>query len=222
MGPDERKLKVDQKTKREVVAALLKAGRRDLAVTVANPDLERQVIQFFKQNPNPPDSKVHELAEKLNVNPHDLETVIYSLLTKQLVNAKLFVGKTYDVRETLKRNRGRWDPNAKAWDVPDKFVPAIIQVLRKRGFDVIEHPDRIEIRRGSGSAPSQPSAPRRPGQASEKQVRYAQSLLNRLIRSGGWHDSDLGQFGPPPRLEDIEKMSSRDISALIDSLKGEF
>ena len=50
-------------------------------------DIKAEIIKFFADNPNPPDSKVHNLADTLGVDPDELETVIYSLLTK-LLNLK--------------------------------------------------------------------------------------------------------------------------------------
>lgn len=43
--------------------------------------LRKKIVDWFRENPNPSDDTVHELAESLNVNPHDFETIIYSLLT---------------------------------------------------------------------------------------------------------------------------------------------
>ena len=75
---------MDRKTKREVIATLLRAGRRDLATVVAKADVREKLMQFFRDNPNPKDSQVHELAESLGISPHDLETHIYAILTDLL------------------------------------------------------------------------------------------------------------------------------------------
>lgn len=40
-----------------------------------------RVIEFFKENPNPPDKKVHALAGRLKIEPDDLEAIIYSILS---------------------------------------------------------------------------------------------------------------------------------------------
>lgn len=47
-------------------------------------DVREELIRFFKENPNPKDSQVHELAEQLGINAHELEGVIYSLLSEAL------------------------------------------------------------------------------------------------------------------------------------------
>lgn len=70
--------------KRDILATLIRAGRRDLARVVAQPNLRGSIVQFFKQNPNPSDDQVHELAESLGVDPHEFETIIYSLLSEYL------------------------------------------------------------------------------------------------------------------------------------------
>jgi hypothetical protein len=40
-----------------------------------------RIIEFFSDNPNPPDKKIHALAEKLKINPHKFEGMIYGLLS---------------------------------------------------------------------------------------------------------------------------------------------
>lgn len=57
--------------------------------------------------------------------------------------------------------------------------------------------------------------------ATPRQVDYAMNLLQRL-GPHGWHDSDWGQGMSMPRREDLEKWSASEVSALIDSLRGEF
>ncbi len=42
------------------------------------------VVKLFTDHPNPDDSDVHALAEKLKVDPHELEEIIYELLTSLL------------------------------------------------------------------------------------------------------------------------------------------
>ena len=46
-----------------------------------------KIIEFFQENPNPDDRKVHTFAEENNMEPDDLEENIYRLLTK-LINLK--------------------------------------------------------------------------------------------------------------------------------------
>jgi len=48
------------------------------------PDIRETIKTFFKENPNPDDKQVHQLAAKLKVSPHDLETHIYALLSELL------------------------------------------------------------------------------------------------------------------------------------------
>jgi hypothetical protein len=47
-------------------------------------DLRTKIREFFRSNPYPSDTQVHQLAEKLEISPHDLETEIYSLLSDLL------------------------------------------------------------------------------------------------------------------------------------------
>jgi hypothetical protein len=48
------------------------------------PNIRETIKTFFKANPNPDDKKVHQLAAKLKISPHDLETHIYALLSDLL------------------------------------------------------------------------------------------------------------------------------------------
>jgi len=43
--------------------------------------IKDEIIKFFLSNPNPDDDKIHGLADKLGIDPHELETNIYSILT---------------------------------------------------------------------------------------------------------------------------------------------
>lgn len=49
-----------------------------------NPQIRAALIQFFQQNPYPNDILVHQLSKRLGINPHQLETHIYALLTDLL------------------------------------------------------------------------------------------------------------------------------------------
>lgn len=44
-------------------------------------ELQNKIIDFFWKNPNPDDSKIHALADELQINPHELETNIYAVLS---------------------------------------------------------------------------------------------------------------------------------------------
>lgn len=43
-------------------------------------DVFAAIINFFRENPKPEDKKVHELANKLNIDEHEFEDHIYELL----------------------------------------------------------------------------------------------------------------------------------------------
>ena len=43
-------------------------------------DNKTKLMEFFKKNPAPKDSEIHELAESMNIEPDDLEAQIYALL----------------------------------------------------------------------------------------------------------------------------------------------
>jgi hypothetical protein len=47
-------------------------------------DTRTKLVEFFKANPNPDDDQVHDFAEELGMEPDDLETEIYALLSELL------------------------------------------------------------------------------------------------------------------------------------------
>lgn len=65
-------------------------------VAQTEPDYETAIIEFIKNNPNPPDDKIHELATKLNLAPDKFEELIYRLLTKLITERP---GKHNDVSD---------------------------------------------------------------------------------------------------------------------------
>mgnify|MGYP001767083962 CR=1 FL=1 len=50
--------------------------------------VKEKLYKFFKDNKNPPDKKVHGLAEKLGIDPDDLESEIYSILSSFMSNGR--------------------------------------------------------------------------------------------------------------------------------------
>lgn len=56
-------------------------------------DNKAKLIEFFTENKNPEDSKVHDLADKLGMDAHELESQVYSILsdifTAGMYNEKL-------------------------------------------------------------------------------------------------------------------------------------
>lgn len=48
---------------------------------ITNNDITPRIIEFFKNNPNPSDKKVHAFAQKLGINEHKFEELIYRLMT---------------------------------------------------------------------------------------------------------------------------------------------
>lgn len=55
---------------------------------VDNRELRMEVINFIKANPNPEDEDFHGLAEKLGMEPSELEDVAYALLTSFIAKGK--------------------------------------------------------------------------------------------------------------------------------------
>ena len=45
---------------------------------------EDTVKDFFKENRNPTDDQIHEFADKMKMNPHKFEEIIYKILSDEL------------------------------------------------------------------------------------------------------------------------------------------
>lgn len=77
----------------------------------AGKQVREAIVKFFEQNPNPNDDQVHDLAESLNISPHDLETDIYSLVTdliqKRDVIACMLRADRPDLANTIAFGRSR-------------------------------------------------------------------------------------------------------------------
>jgi hypothetical protein len=43
-------------------------------------EIYEKIMDFFSENPSPPDKEVHELANSLGIDEHDFEGYIYSIL----------------------------------------------------------------------------------------------------------------------------------------------
>lgn len=78
--------------------------RRPFETTVINEakedNIEQKIFDFFKDNKNPPDEKIHNLAEKLKVNPHKFEAAVYKILSSFLGKGRFVEsGKSADFDE---------------------------------------------------------------------------------------------------------------------------
>jgi hypothetical protein len=56
-------------------------------------DLRKKLVDFFSTNKKPKDTKIHNLAEKLDMDPDDLETAIYSILSDFFAAGKYYSAK---------------------------------------------------------------------------------------------------------------------------------
>lgn len=57
-------------------------------------EVEAIILDWFRQNPNPDDPDVHELAGRLGMEPEILEKVIYRLFTKMMQRDKVIAATT--------------------------------------------------------------------------------------------------------------------------------
>jgi len=62
--------------------------------------LEEKIMSWFKKNPNPTDKQVHSFANKMNINEHKLEEIIYKLTTE---HSKM-VKKSMTVKQSMKHS----------------------------------------------------------------------------------------------------------------------
>lgn len=63
-------------------------------------DIEQKIIEFFVENPYPEDSKVHNFAKELGIEPDDFETKIYKILSSFLSEGKS-KSKNVDINSEL-------------------------------------------------------------------------------------------------------------------------
>jgi hypothetical protein len=61
-------------------------------------DVDQKIIDFFIENPNPEDDKVHALAKELGMEPDEFEAKIYAILSSFLSEGNT-KGKKNDVDE---------------------------------------------------------------------------------------------------------------------------
>lgn len=114
-------------------------------------------------------------------------------------------GNTYPYKEEIKKAGGVWDRYEKRWLMPDRESIEKMQALMRGGA-------RKEQRSPQRSTSSSPTA-------TPKQVGYAMSLINRIV------SEDIGTattYGyQSVRRKDLEGMSRRDVSGIIDHLRSE-
>lgn len=118
-------------------------------------------------------------------------------------------GNTYPHREAIKASGGVWDRLEKVWLMPSTEAMQKMQKL-------MEQPKATTAQTEADRASPMPVAPRKP---SERQLRYAYSLIERLGRD------DFGTFTTYGyqriRRGDLEKLSAQKVSAIIDNIRDE-
>ena len=168
-------------------------------------------------------------------NAHTAET--FTVRTQRGQSSEAFKATVAD----LKKAGGRYDSATKTWKFPKASFDRVVKMgdrvdigRAERGGDV-RAVGRVDLGRGAPMDPAEKKAKleaylakeraqnqqRNVGPSSKpspKQVDYALSL----IRRGGWRDSDLGQGSNEPTRADLERMSSKDVSAIIDDLRSGF
>ena len=48
-------------------------------------DIESTIIDFFEESPHPEDQEIHALAEKLGIDKHEFEEIIYKINGESIV-----------------------------------------------------------------------------------------------------------------------------------------
>jgi hypothetical protein len=71
-----------------------------LIKTAEDNSIKKKIMECFAKNENPPDAKIHKMAEKLGIEPDKLEEAIYKLLSSFLSQGKSkdYTGE-YDPKE---------------------------------------------------------------------------------------------------------------------------
>jgi hypothetical protein len=99
------KLDVLEPNERVKIMICKKLGEADMPVI--DQDIKNRIINFFKQNPKPNDQMVHNLSKQLNINPHELETIIYEILSGFLNPAPTIEG--IKVEERIREDENIFD-----------------------------------------------------------------------------------------------------------------
>ena len=66
---------------------LINCSKRDAKLLLEqdnNMEVRMKIMDFLKKNPNPPDEEMHEFAKELGMEPDELETQVYAVLTTML------------------------------------------------------------------------------------------------------------------------------------------
>ena len=148
----------------------------------------REVIGFFKKNPNPEDYELHAWAEKQGYNVHAVEELVYRLATEhvRLHKSAALPGQP-DKNKPLKKKRGahRTAPKGYPQNRSDYAIPGEY----KYPLDTEEH-----VR----AAISYFSKPKNAEMYSEKQQ---QAIWGRIKRAAEQRGISLGEESGPPSVE---------------------
>lgn len=87
------------------------------------PPVRQEIINFFKKNPNPKDSTVHDFAKTLGMQPNDLETQIYAILSDFLKSGSVGKHQTASDKD--------FDPNELAMGIEIEKEHSDDPVIRK-------------------------------------------------------------------------------------------
>jgi hypothetical protein len=78
---------------RNKLVAVRKSLEMKLEKEISNDQsIRTEIIKFFKTNPQPSDDQMHGLASKLQLDPSELETLVYSILS-DIISGGLSGGK---------------------------------------------------------------------------------------------------------------------------------
>ncbi len=75
------------KQKQDYLNELINSSKRDAKLLLEqdnNMEVRMKIMDFLKKNPNPKDEEMHEFAKELGMEPDELETQIYAVLTTML------------------------------------------------------------------------------------------------------------------------------------------
>lgn len=56
-------------------------------------DIRDKLVKFFKDNPNPSDSKLHDFADSIGIDPDEVEKYVYQLISGLLAKGKSYKNK---------------------------------------------------------------------------------------------------------------------------------
>lgn len=164
------------------------------------------LIRFFKENPNPDDDQIHDLAESHGTDPHTVETQIYGILT-DLMGRNKTAAVLDDLIKIGSRRNVRYHSR-------DSFIRAINKIASSVGDDE----DQIMKGEQKPEAPELLQPDEGPGSGFRSEMESSTAAVeseHTKNREGDYLPSAFSQFGAAAR------QTRKDLNSVLDNFSSE-